>query len=175
MSKQERAQLDTIDKFLSRRFDTEVVDVRKQATVLSTRKGVEFADLAKSPNPLLPIFDCPAIVERFQPRVGSDLAPFVADVSDQTATTFSRLGFKRCATVASGDPAFISDCLKHQTFGTNLLVERYSTLVNKLTLEVQNHQELQKKAKEFEAGALKKLKDLEVDFYVKLAKVEPAL
>uniref|UniRef100_A0A803NUN2 Uncharacterized protein n=1 Tax=Cannabis sativa TaxID=3483 RepID=A0A803NUN2_CANSA len=115
----------------------QLVASRKQSLDISGwkegRQGVEHADLVKILNASLPVFDRPAITERLRPKVGTDMAPFLADLLDQTANIY------------------ISSW-------ANLLVERCSALVNKLTLEVEYLKDERTRAEGSRDEAIKALK-----------------
>uniref|UniRef100_A0A803NTE2 Uncharacterized protein n=1 Tax=Cannabis sativa TaxID=3483 RepID=A0A803NTE2_CANSA len=80
------------------------------------------------------IFDRQVIVGRLQTKVCSDLAPFVANVLDQTKNTYCRLGW---AKAANEDIAFHNDCLRHNKARGNLLAERCSAVMAKMSVELQ--------------------------------------
>uniref|UniRef100_A0A803Q688 Uncharacterized protein n=1 Tax=Cannabis sativa TaxID=3483 RepID=A0A803Q688_CANSA len=106
--------------------------------MISTRRGVELANLAKRLHTSLLVFGYSSITKWLCLKIGSYLAPFMADLLDQYANTYSKLGSERLFTVASEYSSFMADYLKHQTVGASLLAERCSALVKKMTIEVDN-------------------------------------
>uniref|UniRef100_A0A803PH82 Uncharacterized protein n=1 Tax=Cannabis sativa TaxID=3483 RepID=A0A803PH82_CANSA len=92
----------------------DVLSMRKLATNISTRRNAEFADYEKWDEPFLDILNRVEVVERLHSRVGTDLAPFLSDLLNQSATTSCKLGADRSSMMVIGDPIYMVDSMRTQ-------------------------------------------------------------
>uniref|UniRef100_A0A803PRH9 Uncharacterized protein n=1 Tax=Cannabis sativa TaxID=3483 RepID=A0A803PRH9_CANSA len=103
---------------------------------ISSRRNAEFADYDKWDEPPTDIIDGVEMTERLCPRVRTDVAPFLSDIMDQSATTSCKVRTNRLTMMASGDPIYMVDTMRTQANDVSLMLERSCSLVNKLAYEL---------------------------------------
>uniref|UniRef100_A0A803PMN7 DUF4283 domain-containing protein n=1 Tax=Cannabis sativa TaxID=3483 RepID=A0A803PMN7_CANSA len=74
--------------------------------------NAEFADYDKWDEPYPGLINRAKMTKRFHPRVGTDVAPFLADLLDQSTTMSCKLGAHKFAMMASGDSAYMADAMR---------------------------------------------------------------
>uniref|UniRef100_A0A803PBP6 Uncharacterized protein n=1 Tax=Cannabis sativa TaxID=3483 RepID=A0A803PBP6_CANSA len=119
MLEEVKAQMEAIEQFYVKRRGNEYDKMKKFANNISSRHNVEFADYDKWDEPFPNIMNKAEMTERLCHRVGTDVAPFLSDLLDQSATTNYKLEVDRFTMMTSGDPVYVVDAMRNQANAQN--------------------------------------------------------
>uniref|UniRef100_A0A803NN27 Uncharacterized protein n=1 Tax=Cannabis sativa TaxID=3483 RepID=A0A803NN27_CANSA len=106
--------MEVIEQFYLKRHNSEYDEMRKLVNNISSRRNVEFANYDKYDKPILDIINRVEMTKKLCPRVEIDLAPFLSDLFDRSATTNCKLGPDRFVMMASRDPVYMVDTMRTQ-------------------------------------------------------------